>query len=159
MKILIALAVFCTFGLQFYVCLDIAWNSVKHRFEKKPVLANYIVRTVLVTGAGTSREILFFKYLQIYEVLCVCGIIICVTVLLAVAVPTIEPFIGLIGAFCFSILGLLIPVFIETVTYWDVGFGPGNWVALKNVIICVIGLMALIFGSRSAIMDIVKLYA
>lgn len=86
-------------------------------------------------------------------------IIIHVTVILAVAVPTIEPFIGLIGAFCFSILGLLIPVFIETVTYWDVGFGPGNWVALKNVIICVIGLMALIFGSRSAIMDIVKLYA
>lgn len=81
-----------------------------------------------------------------------------VTVLLAVAVPTIEPFIGLIGAFCFSILGLLIPVFIETVTYWDVGFGAGNWVALKNVIICVIGLMALIFGSRSAIMAIVQLY-
>ncbi|KAL6426251.1 hypothetical protein ACFW04_009051 [Cataglyphis niger] len=130
-KILIALAVFCTFGLQFYVCLDIGWNFIKHRFEKKPLLANYIMRTVLVTGA----------------------------VLLAIAVPTIEPFIGLIGAFCFSILGLIIPVFIETVTYWDVGFGPGNWVALKNVIICVIGVMALIFGSRSAIIDIVKLYA
>ncbi|XP_020284696.1 proton-coupled amino acid transporter-like protein pathetic [Pseudomyrmex gracilis] len=129
-KILIALAVFCTFGLQFYVCLDIGWTVIKDRFEKKPLLANYIMRTVLVCGA----------------------------VLLAVAVPTIEPFIGLIGAFCFSILGLLIPVFIEIVTYWDVGFGPGNWLALKNVIICVIGLMALIFGSRSAIMDIVRLY-
>ncbi|EFN88832.1 Proton-coupled amino acid transporter 4, partial [Harpegnathos saltator] len=129
-KILIALAVFCTFGLQFYVCLDIGWNAIKDRFHKRPRLANYIMRTVLVTGA----------------------------VLLAVAVPTIEPFIGLIGAFCFSILGLLIPVFIETVTYWDVGFGPGNWVALKNVIITVIGLMALIFGSRGAIMDIVALY-
>lgn len=130
-KILIALAVYCTFGLQFYVCLDIAWNGLKERFQKKPLLANYILRTVMVTGA----------------------------VLLAVAVPTIEPFIGLIGAFCFSILGLLIPVFIETVTYWDVGFGPGNWVALKNVIICVIGLMALIFGSRSALMQIAALYS
>ncbi|XP_017764888.1 PREDICTED: proton-coupled amino acid transporter-like protein pathetic [Eufriesea mexicana] len=129
-KILIALAVYCTFGLQFYVCLDIAWNGIKDRFQKKPLLANYILRTVMVTGA----------------------------VLLAVIVPTIEPFIGLIGAFCFSILGLLIPVFIETVTYWDVGFGPGNWVALKNIIICVIGFMALIFGSRSALMQIAKLY-
>ncbi|KAH0955802.1 hypothetical protein HN011_004109 [Eciton burchellii] len=129
-KILIALAVFCTFGLQFYVCLDIGWNGLKDYFTKRALLANYVMRTVMVTGA----------------------------VLLAVAVPTIEPFIGLIGAFCFSILGLLIPVFIETVTYWDVGFGPGNWVALKNVIICVIGLMALIFGSRSAIIDIMKLY-
>ncbi|KAG7202343.1 hypothetical protein KM043_018671 [Ampulex compressa] len=130
-KILIALAVYCTFGLQFYVCLDIAWNGLKERFQKKPMLANYILRTAMVTGA----------------------------VLLAVAVPTIEPFIGLIGAFCFSILGLLIPVFIETVTYWDVGFGPGNWVALKNVIICVIGLMALVFGSRSALIQIVELYS
>ncbi|XP_014483363.1 PREDICTED: proton-coupled amino acid transporter 4 [Dinoponera quadriceps] len=129
-KILIALAVFCTFGLQFYVCLDIGWNTIKSRFVKRPRLSNYIMRTVLVIGA----------------------------VLLAVAVPTIEPFIGLIGAFCFSILGLLIPVFIETVTYWDVGFGPGNWVALKNVIITVMGLIALIFGSRSAIIDIVSLY-
>lgn len=51
-KILIALAVYCTFGLQFYVCLDIAWNGIKDRFQKKPLLANYILRTVMVTGAG-----------------------------------------------------------------------------------------------------------
>lgn len=51
-KILIALAVYCTFGLQFYVCLDIAWNGIKDRFQKKPMLANYILRTVMVTGAG-----------------------------------------------------------------------------------------------------------
>ncbi|XP_033197401.1 solute carrier family 36 member pathetic [Bombus vancouverensis nearcticus] len=129
-KILIALAVYCTFGLQFYVCLDIAWNSIKHRFHERTIV-NYILRTAMAIGA----------------------------VLLAVTVPTIEPFIGLIGAFCFSILGLLIPVFVETVTYWDVGFGPGNWVALKNVIICIIGLMALIFGSRSALMQIAELYS
>ncbi|XP_050485510.1 proton-coupled amino acid transporter-like protein pathetic [Bombus huntii] len=129
-KILIALAVYCTFGLQFYVCLDIAWNSIKHRFHERTTV-NYILRTAMAIGA----------------------------VLLAVTVPTIEPFIGLIGAFCFSILGLLIPVFVETVTYWDVGFGPGNWVALKNVIICIIGLMALIFGSRSALMQIAELYS
>ncbi|XP_043286065.1 proton-coupled amino acid transporter-like protein pathetic [Venturia canescens] len=129
-KVLIALAVFCTFGLQFYVCLDIAWNGLKERFQKKPILANYILRTAMVTGC----------------------------VLLAVAVPTIGPFIGLIGAFCFSILGLLIPIFVETVTYWDVGFGVGNWVAIKNVVIAVVGVLALVFGSRSAIVDITRLY-
>lgn len=127
-QILIGLAVFCTFGLQFYVCLDIAWNGIKERFQKKPMLANYILRTSMVTGA----------------------------VLLAVAVPNIGPFISLIGAFCFSILGLLMPALIEIVTYWDTGFGPGNWVAVKNVIICIISIMALLFGSRSAIMKIVN---
>lgn len=127
-QILIGLAVFCTFGLQFYVCLDIAWNGIKERFQKKPMLANYVLRTSMVTGA----------------------------VLLAVAVPNIGPFISLIGAFCFSILGLLMPALIEIVTCWDTGFGPGNWVAVKNVIICIISIMALLFGSRSAIMKIVN---
>ncbi|XP_033224191.1 proton-coupled amino acid transporter-like protein pathetic [Belonocnema kinseyi] len=127
-KILVGTAVFCTFGLQFYVCLDIGWNAIKDRFQKRPLLANYIMRTVLVTGA----------------------------VLLAVAVPSIGPFIALLGAFCFSILGLLVPVFVETVTYWDIGFGKGNWVAMKNVVITIIGLLALVFGSRSSLIDIVK---
>lgn len=78
----IALAVYCTFGLQFFVCLEIGWNSIKENFTQRPTFVNYVMRTVLVTAA----------------------------VLLAVAVPTISPFIGVIGAFCFSILGLLIPV-------------------------------------------------
>lgn len=129
-KILIALAVYCTFGLQFYVCLDIAWIGMKDTFTKRPMLVNYIMRTILVTAA----------------------------VLLAVAVPTIGPFIGLIGAFCFSILGLLIPILIEVVTYWDQGFGKFNWVIWKNVIVCFFGIIALVFGSKGAIEDILKLY-
>lgn len=82
MKVCIALAVYCTFGLQFFVCLEIGWDAIKDNFTQRPTLVNYVMRTVMVTAA----------------------------VLLAVAVPTISPFIGVIGAFCFSILGLLIPV-------------------------------------------------
>lgn len=129
-KILIALAVYCTFGLQFYVCLDIVWIGIRDRFTKRPTLVNYTMRTILVTAA----------------------------VLLAVAVPTIGPFIGLIGAFCFSILGLLIPILIEMVTYWDQGFGKYNWVIWKNILVCFFGIIALIFGSKSSIEDIIKLY-
>lgn len=43
-KILIALAVYCTFGLQFFVCLEIVWNGIKEHFTKRPVLVNYITR-------------------------------------------------------------------------------------------------------------------
>ncbi|XP_022915784.1 proton-coupled amino acid transporter-like protein pathetic [Onthophagus taurus] len=129
-KILIGLAVFFTFGLQFYVCLDIAWTGVQHRFQNKPLLANYILRTVMV--------------------------IICIA--LAIAVPTITPFVGLIGAFCFSIVGLMMPVFIETVTFWDKGFGKFNWKILKNTIVVIFALLALIFGSKSAIEDIINVY-
>lgn len=80
-------------------------------------------------------------------------------VLLAVAVPTIGPFIGLIGAFCFSLLGLIIPILIETVTYWDVGFGPCNWVVFKNIILFVFGVLSLVFGSYTSILDIVAIYS
>ncbi|KAK0180804.1 hypothetical protein PV327_003149 [Microctonus hyperodae] len=125
-KILVGLAVFCTFGLQFFVCLDIAWVGMKDYFTKKPLLMNYVLRTVMVIGC----------------------------VLIAIAVPTIAPLIGLIGAFCFSILGLLAPVGIEMVVLWDVGFGRFNWIVIKNILITIFGIFALIFGSRCALYDI-----
>lgn len=130
MKILIGLAVFCTFGLQFYVCLEIGWNGLKERFKSRPMLANYIIRTVMA--------------------------VICV--LLAVAVPAITPFVSLIGAFFFSILGLMVPVYIEMITFWEKGFGKFYWKILKNLIVVIAAFMALIFGSESAVKDIVKLY-
>lgn len=129
-KVLIGLAVFCTFGLQFFVCLEIAWNGIKDRCKKNPRLYNYILRTILAIFA----------------------------VLIAIAVPTIGPFMGLIGAFCFSILGLLFPVLIETVTFWDQGFGRFHWKVWKNIAVTIIGVLALIFGTESAIRDIAKLY-
>jgi len=129
-KVLIALAVYCTFGLQFYVCVEIGWNAIKEKFTKRPTLVNYIMRTVFVTGS----------------------------VLLAVAVPTIAPFVGLIGALCFSILGLILPVMIEFATYWDQGFGKFNWIVWKNMVLLAFGIFALIFGTKDAISDILKLY-
>jgi hypothetical protein len=47
-KILIALAVYCTYGLQFYVCLEIGWNAIKNTFTKRPLLSEYAMRTFLV---------------------------------------------------------------------------------------------------------------
>lgn len=86
-------------------------------------------------------------------------IMVVVCVALAIAVPTIIPFVSLIGAFCFSILGLMVPVGIEVLTFWDKGFGKFNWKIFKNVIVVLTGLLALIFGSKSAIVDIVTLYS
>lgn len=50
-KVLIGLAVFFTFGLQFYVCLEIGWDFIKDKFTKRPLMVNYMMRTVLVTAA------------------------------------------------------------------------------------------------------------
>lgn len=129
-KILIALAVYCTYGLQYYVCLEIAWNGIKDRCSKHPLLMEYVVRTVLVIA----------------------------TVSLAVAVPTIGPFIALIGALCFSILGLVVPALIEIVTFWEHGLGPGRWRLWKNLVMIAFGFMALSFGTYTSIIDIIDEY-
>jgi proton-coupled amino acid transporter len=75
-----------------------------------------------------------------------------------VAVPTISPFISLIGALCFSILGLIVPAFIEVITFWDHGLGPYRWRLWKNVVVSIFGVMALVFGSYTSIKAIAELY-
>lgn len=130
-NIAIGVAVFCTFGLQFFVCLEIVWNGVKDHFSKQQKIMEYIVRSVLVVSA----------------------------VGIAVAVPQIGPFVGLIGAFCFSLLGLILPVVIEFITYWDVGFGTGNWKVWKNILVLIFGVFALYFGTETSIKQILEAYS
>jgi len=80
------------------------------------------------------------------------------TVILAVAVPTISPFISLIGALCFSILGIVMPAFIEVTTFWDHGLGPYRWRLWKNIAVGTCGMMALAFGTYTSIIEIARLY-
>lgn len=121
---------YCTFGLQFYVCVEIGWNFIKHKYTSRPVFANYVMRTILVVA--------------------------CVG--LAIAVPTIGPFMGVIGAFCFSILGLIAPAFIEISTYYSIGFGPTKYLIWKNILVVLFGTFALVFGTKEAVKDIMKVY-
>ncbi|XP_050433002.1 proton-coupled amino acid transporter-like protein pathetic isoform X2 [Adelges cooleyi] len=126
-KIFISLAVFCTYGLQFYVVLEIAWNRVQSTYEKATTFHNYILRTVLVVSS----------------------------VVIAVAVPTIGPFIGLIGAFCFSLLGIIGPVVIEFATCWE---NVTLWMKFRNSLMIIVGILALVFGTSSSISEIAAMY-
>lgn len=107
------------------------WKCYTHRFTNRPVLADYIQRAVMVIG----------------------------TVLLAIAVPQIAPFMGVLGAFCYSVLGLIAPAFIEVITYWHIGFGPTKYIIWKNILVVFFGLFALIFGTKDAITEIIKAYS
>lgn len=74
---------------------------------------------------------------------------------LAVAVPTIGPFITLIGALCFSLLGIIMPVIIEFTTYSK---NVSAWMAMRNVMFIVVGILALVFGTKDSIKDILAKY-
>lgn len=129
-KILVSITIVFTTALVFYVLLETIWIPIKHNFPKHPTIANYILRVLLVSAA----------------------------VLLAVAVPTIGPFVELVGAFGFSLIGLLIPAFIETLTYYDRGYGKFKWRIWKNGLIAIVGMMAFVLGTIGALHDISKLY-
>lgn len=94
-KILIGLAFYGKFVLQFNVCFEIGWNSIKDKFTFHPSIVKFVMKSILVAGAY----------------------------LLAVAVPTISPFIGSIGFVLFFIFTSI----IIRATYYEDGFGlPGS---------------------------------
>ncbi|XP_071446713.1 proton-coupled amino acid transporter-like protein pathetic isoform X2 [Hetaerina americana] len=154
-KIMVAVAVFCTYGLQFFVCLEISWGSLKEKFSGRPMLGESIVRACLVLAS----------------------------IITAVAVPTIGPFMGLIGALCFSVLGIVLPAIIETIVYWDKpscipycknpdefslpvdykpkaghGLGFGKWVLVKNIFILAFGMLGICSGTYTSIESIIAQY-
>nr|CAD7424109.1 unnamed protein product [Timema monikensis] len=130
-KILIAAAILFSYGLQFFVPTDICWPMVeKHVSEGKKNILQNVFRLSTITA----------------------------TVAVAIAVPNLGPIISLVGAVCFSTLGLLCPAVIETATHWENGLGKFRWVLWKNVIIVFFSLLALITGAYTSILEIIKEY-
>lgn len=128
-KLMIAVAIFFTYSLQFYVPMEIIWKNVRHWFGAKKNLAEYSIRI---------------------------GIII-LTLCTAIAIPNLGPFISLVGAVCLSFLGLIFPAVIETVTYWDRpnGLGRFNWVLWKNLFMVSFGILGFLTGAYVSILDII----
>lgn len=79
-------------------------------------------------------------------------------VVVALLVPELEPFISLVGAIFFSVLGISIPAVVETVSCWERHLGMFKWRLWKNSLIILFSLLALIFGTWVSILDIVELY-
>ncbi|XP_072765915.1 proton-coupled amino acid transporter-like protein pathetic [Anoplolepis gracilipes] len=131
-KLLIAGAVLFTYGLQFFVPLEIIWNSIKHMFSH--------------------------KYAVIGETMMRIGMVM-ITVIVAVLVPKLDPFISLVGAIFFSILGISIPAVIETISCWENHLGTLKWRLWKNSFLFIFALLALIFGSWISVLDIIEFYS
>lgn len=128
---LIALAILFTFGLQFFVPMDILWRKIQHRFSKE----NHN-RTQIILRTG----------------------IIIIMGAVAVAVPNLDPIISLVGAVFFSVLGILVPAVIETVYYWP-DLGAGKWILIKNIILSIFAIFALVTGSIVSVQEIIHEYS
>ncbi|XP_049808308.1 proton-coupled amino acid transporter-like protein pathetic isoform X2 [Schistocerca nitens] len=128
-KIKIAVAIFFTYALQFYVPFEVIWNASKHYFGSYRLLAEYALRTVLV--------------------LCTVGV--------AAAVPNIGPFISLVGAVSLSTMGIIFPAIIELATFWDSpGLGTCYWHLWKNILIIMFGVLGFATGTWSSLREIIE---
>ncbi|KOX75035.1 Proton-coupled amino acid transporter 4 [Melipona quadrifasciata] len=130
-KLLIALAVLFTYGLQLFVPLDIVLKVVKERCS--------------------------YKYQNMADILLRVGMAM-FTIALACLIPNLEPFISLIGSVFFSILGVTIPAIIETISCWDGHLGRYKWRLWKNSVLVIFSVLALVFGSWVSILDIIQMY-
>ncbi|XP_059061996.1 proton-coupled amino acid transporter-like protein CG1139 [Achroia grisella] len=128
-KIFIALSIFFTYPLQFFVVIDIFTKYTEpHIKEKYQFTTQIVARTVGV----------------------------CCCVAIGIALPLLEQIINIVGAFFYSTLGLIIPGIIETVFRWN-NLGRLKWILWKNLLIVLFGLLCLISGCTVTIMDIIQI--
>lgn len=127
-KLAIAIAIFLTYALQFYVPMEIIWKNVRGHFsESSKNLAEYAIRVTLVVG----------------------------TVATTIAIPNIGPFISLIGAVCLSTLGLMFPSMIEIITYYErPGYGKFKWILWKNILLICFGITGFLTGTYVSLHEI-----
>lgn len=124
----IAIAVFFSFMLIFYVPADISWSRLKHRIpESRHNIAQIILRSVLIIIA---------------------------TAIAIAGGENLGTLIDLVGAIFLSTLGLFVPALLEIIVDWDEGWGPFHWRLIKDLIIMALAFFGLVSGSYYAINDI-----
>lgn len=73
------------------------------------------------------------------------------------AIPNLGVFISLFGALCLSALGISFPGLMEMCVRWpEKRLGRCYWVLIKDILLIIAGLLALIVGTYTALLEIIK---
>ena len=127
--LLLSLAVFFSYMLQFYVLMEILGpNVIRPRVsEEWYSLSEFAVRVIL--------NVMTFG--------------------LAATVPWLDLFVSLIGSIKASTLFLMAPAVIDTAANWN-DLGRGKWRLWKNVLIFLFGFGGMILGAYVSTINIVR---
>ncbi|XP_058444561.1 proton-coupled amino acid transporter-like protein CG1139 [Malaya genurostris] len=129
-RLLMAIAVFASYALQFYVPMTIVGPTVRSWFGSQSAKS---------AAECTARVALVL-----------------LTFTLAAIIPNLGAFISLVGAVSTSTLALVFPPIIEIVTYWPGRkYGTGNWILWKNIAICAFGLVGFFIGTSTSVVEII----
>ncbi|XP_050300499.1 proton-coupled amino acid transporter-like protein pathetic isoform X2 [Anthonomus grandis grandis] len=127
-RLMMAVAILLSYGLQFYVPFNIIWPTIECHFndEKSRRYAEYVTRTALVF----------------------------ITFVFAVAIPNLGAVISLVGAFSSSALAMIFPPLVEIITFWPDKLGRSDWVLWKDAAIVTIGFLGFLTGSYVSFLTI-----
>ncbi|XP_062549452.1 proton-coupled amino acid transporter-like protein CG1139 [Armigeres subalbatus] len=129
-RLLMAVAVFSSYALQFYVPINIISPVVRRQFGSRNAqdCSEYILRVVLVL----------------------------LTFTMAAIIPNLGLFISLVGAVSTSTLALIFPPLLEMATYWPSRkYGKWNWILWKDLIMVAFGLSGFLVGTSMSVVEIV----
>uniref|UniRef100_A0A2H8TWL3 Proton-coupled amino acid transporter 1 n=2 Tax=Melanaphis sacchari TaxID=742174 RepID=A0A2H8TWL3_9HEMI len=108
-KIMIALGILMTYGLQLTVTTDLAWQGLRSKLVRSKGETTDC-RDVTDDDDSSPRLTTYYYLMR--------SILIVGTIIVAMAIPDIGPLVSLVGSIGFSLLGLIVPVIMETVWYW-----------------------------------------
>ncbi|CAM6031414.1 unnamed protein product, partial [Sphagnum compactum] len=126
-RLAMALAIFLSYGLQFYVPINIIgpWARRQMNSQQSQEIAEYLLRVSLVIF----------------------------TFSLAAIIPNLSAVISLVGAVSSSTLALIFPPIIEIVTFYP-DFGKHNWVLWKDLLVLIFGVFGFVFGTYVSLIQI-----
>ncbi|XP_055526283.1 proton-coupled amino acid transporter-like protein CG1139 [Wyeomyia smithii] len=129
-RLLMAVAVFASYALQFYVPMTIIGPIVRRWFGSQ-------------TAQGAAECTLRFA-------------LVLLTFIMAANIPNLGAFISLIGAVSTSALALVFPPVVEIITFWPSRkYGRWNWILWKDILITVFGLAGFVIGTSTSVVEII----
>lgn len=143
-----AVAIFLSYTLQFYVPVNMVEPFVRSKFDtiRSKDLAATVLRTVLVTFTCKYKSLCILEFVD--------NLFVHRTVLLAAVIPNLGSIISLVGAVSSSALALIAPPIIEIITFYHVGYGPYNQMLWKDILILMFGLCGFVFGTWASLAQI-----
>lgn len=128
-----AVALFLSYGVQFYIPMNIIWPWVKSKCKK-------------------------YNDDQIYKInLALRASLVSLTFLIAALVPHLESVISLVGALSSSCLALIFPPLIDIGVNWHEARTKKWYIFLiKNLLITLLGFIGFLTGTYSSFEDIYK---
>ncbi|XP_062548582.1 proton-coupled amino acid transporter-like protein CG1139 isoform X2 [Armigeres subalbatus] len=129
-RVMMALAIFFSYGLQFYVPISILTPPMRRRFDSQQaqLIGEYLLRVGMVV----------------------------LTFLLAAMIPNLGAVISLVGAVSSSTLALIFPPLIEIVTFWPDKLGRHYWILWKDIGIMAFGICGFVFGTYTSVAQIIN---